>query len=229
MPVELILVCLGAGALAALATPVTAREIDREHRVRPVSRPGVALASAAPSVIVTASVWARSDFASPVDAIATLLAFTALAVWGVALAAIDLGTHRLPNRLVLPAYPVLAALLVIACLGGHAWADAARALIAGLVLFALYAALRAVSGRGLGGGDVKLAGVLGIATGWLGWDAVIVGVIGTFVVGGLVAVALMAVGRARASTAIPFGPSMLGGSALGVALGLPLAQWYLQR
>lgn len=76
-------------------------------------------------------------------------------------------------------------------------------------------------------GDVKLAGVIGLVLGWVGWSALAVGALAAFLLGGLVGLALIVLGRARRSTGIPFGPWMLGGAWVGILLGDPIARAYL--
>ena len=61
-----------------------------------------------------------------------MLAFCFLGALGVALAAIDLSVQRLPDRLVLPAYPVTIVLLAFAALIGHTEGALGRALLATL-------------------------------------------------------------------------------------------------
>jgi leader peptidase (prepilin peptidase)/N-methyltransferase len=78
----------------------------------------------------------------------------------------------------------------------------------------------------MGLGDVKLAGVLGLYLGWLGWSSVLVGTFAGFLLGGVLGVALLLVRRASGRTAIPFGPFMLAGALLAVFLADPIASWY---
>ena len=89
------------------------------------------------------------------------------------------------------------------------------------MLFALYFLLMVVSpgGGGLGFGDVKLAIVLGMLLGWVGWGPVIVSVMAAFVLGGLVSVVLLALRRVSRQSSIAFGPAMIAGA--WVALVLP--------
>jgi len=141
-----------------------------------------------------------------------LTAYGAFAVLSVVLTVIDLRTHRLPDRLVLPAYPAAAILLALAA---FLRADPARLLsVAGgaIVLFAFYLLLRMLRPGAMGGGDVKLAGLIGAFLGYLGWDAVLGGAIAGFVFGGLVAAALLLARRARAANRLAFGPWMLLGA-----------------
>jgi leader peptidase (prepilin peptidase)/N-methyltransferase len=158
-----------------------------------------------------------------------LPAFLFFAALMIVLTAIDLQHKRLPDRLVLPAYPVLAALLAVAAATGDTWGSFGRALLGGLVLFAVYLVLALINPAGLGGGDVKLAGVLGMALGWFGWGPVAVGGFAGFFLGALIGGSTMLVGRAGRKTEIPFGPFMIAGTYLGLAVGGPIADWYLQR
>ena len=139
-------------------------------------------------------------------------------VLAVRLAAVDAATHRLPDRIVLPAYPVSALLLGTAALAaGDGFRIAAMAL-AGVVLFGAYFLLRFSSPSGLGFGDVKLAGVLGLYLGFLGWPYVLAGTVAGFLLGGLWGLWLIVSRRGTAKTAIAFGPFMLAGAALAMAL-----------
>jgi leader peptidase (prepilin peptidase)/N-methyltransferase len=80
----------------------------------------------------------------------------------------------------------------------------------------LVLALVSPGGGGLGFGDVKLAGVLGLLLGWLGWGPVVVSVLGAFVSGGVLALILLLAGRAGRSSHIAFGPSMIVGAWVAV-------------
>lgn len=150
-----------------------------------------------------------------------------LAAVGLALALIDLDVRRLPDAIVLPAYPVTAALLGLAAVVEHDGAAALRALAGGLLLYGLYFALAVARPGGMGFGDVKLAGVLGAVLGYAGWSALAVGAFSAFVLGGLVGVALVASGVLRRRGHLPFGPFMLVGAALGVVAGGAVGHWYL--
>ncbi len=157
-----------------------------------------------------------------------LPAYLYLAAIAVALALIDLDVHRLPDAIVLPSYPVLAVLLLGAsALEGDGGA-ALRAVVGGAGLYLLYLALALARPGGMGFGDVKLAGLLGAALAWHSWAALAAGAFAAFLLGGAVGLALVAVHRAGARTAIPFGPFMLLGSGLGLWIGRDVAGWYLR-
>ncbi len=155
-----------------------------------------------------------------------LPAYLYLAGIAVALAVIDFDVHRLPNAIVLPSYLVAAALLVPPVLVHGDWSAALRGLIAMAVLWSFYFALAFVHPGGMGFGDVKLAGLLGLYLGWLSWSSVLVGTFTGFLLGGLVGVALLVTRKATRRSAIPFGPAMLAGALLAVFLAGPVADWY---
>jgi leader peptidase (prepilin peptidase) / N-methyltransferase len=143
-----------------------------------------------------------------------LLAFVFLGALGVTLAAIDISVQRLPDRLVLPAYPVMIVLLGIAALIGHNGTALVRALIGGLALAGVYLVLALLRPGGIGGGDVKLAGLTGLALGWLGWPILIAGAVLGFILSAVVSLALIAARRITLRSMICFGPFMLGGALL---------------
>jgi leader peptidase (prepilin peptidase)/N-methyltransferase len=156
-----------------------------------------------------------------------LPAYLYLAAIAVALALIDLDVHRLPDAIVLPSYPVALVLLGAASVLGGDGAAFVRALVGALALFGLYGLLWFVRPGGMGLGDVKLAGVLGLYLGWWGFDALAVGGFLAFVLGGLVSLPLLLSGRAGRRTAIPFGPSMLAAALAALVVAAPLSAWYL--
>lgn len=143
-------------------------------------------------------------------------------VVGVVLSVIDIRTHRLPHRIVLPSYPIALAVLAVSCLAGMPWARLGGAVAGMLVMAAFYALLRVLSRRGMGGGDVTLAGLIGIFLGWQGWGAVFIGLLAAFVLGGVYSLMLILARRAQRRTAIPFGPWMVAGAWIGVLTGARL-------
>ena len=143
-----------------------------------------------------------------------LPAFLLLAVAGVLLTVVDLQHRLLPNRVVLPALACGVVLLLLPALADGAWDQLLRAALGAAALFAAYLALALVSPGGLGMGDVKLAALLGLYLGWLGWAAVVLGALAGFVVQAAVALALLATRRIGLRGELPFGPAMLAGAAL---------------
>jgi leader peptidase (prepilin peptidase)/N-methyltransferase len=130
----------------------------------------------------------------------------------------DLDVHRLPDGLVLPAYPALLALLAAASVGARDWRPLVGALVSMAVVYGLYLVMALVSPGSLGYGDVKLAGLIGLALGWLGPGRVLLGVLVGFVLGGLAALVLLVAQRAGLKSHIAFGPAMLVGALAALAL-----------
>jgi leader peptidase (prepilin peptidase)/N-methyltransferase len=93
-----------------------------------------------------------------------------------------------------------------------------RGALAAVLCGAAYLVVALLPGGGLGFGDVKLAAVLGFALGWIGWPAVLAGLILPHVINGPVALFLLVSGRARRGTALPLGPALLAGALLAVAI-----------
>lgn len=157
---------------------------------------------------------------------ATLWAWLAVALIGAVLAFVDLAHHRLPDRLVGPLYLVVMLLLLIPSVTSGDWAAYLRALLGAVAMFVAYFLLALIYPAGMGMGDVKLAGALGLALGYLGWAYVIVGFLAAFFLGSFVGLALLALRRVDRKTPIPFGPFMIVGSVLAVVLTGGLAQLY---
>lgn len=165
------------------------------------------------------SVWGHSVF---------LVALLWFAGASVALAVIDLQTHRLPNAIVYPTIIVAALSTTFSAVALDSIELFARALAGGGILFAFYLALALIWEGGMGLGDVKLAAAIGIYLGYVGWEALIVGAFAAFIVGGLASVVLLARGAATGKTAIPFGPCMLIGAWAGIFFGDWIAFAYLR-
>jgi leader peptidase (prepilin peptidase)/N-methyltransferase len=156
-----------------------------------------------------------------------VVAFLYLAAISIVLTLIDLDTKRLPNSIVLPSYLVGGLLLTVASWLTGDWQALLRAGIGMVALYTFYFLLRLVRPGGMGGGDVKLAGVLGLYLGWVGWGALAVGAFAAFLIGGIWGIGLIIAGRAGRKTAIPFGPWMILGAWVGVFAGNAVGRWYV--
>lgn len=156
------------------------------------------------------------------------------AVMAVRLTVIDVRHHLLPDRIVFPSYAVAGVLLIGAAAsqvasGAQTAADpdggagflgvpGLRVLAGGALLWLFYFLLRTAYPPGMGFGDVKLAGVLGMYLGFLGWTHVFAGTFAAFLLGGLWSLGLLAVRRGTLKSDIPFGPFMLAGAAAAMLL-----------
>ena len=95
------------------------------------------------------------------------------------------------------------------------------------LLFAFYFVLVLVYPSGMGFGDVKLAGVLGLYLGWVSWGAVVLGTFTAFLIGAVVGIVVMLAGKGGRKTKIPFGPFMFVGAGLALVLAQPVVDWYV--
>ena len=151
-----------------------------------------------------------------------------LASVSIALSLIDVDVRRLPDAIVLPSYPVLLALLGVASAGSGDWDALLRAGLGAVAGFGFYFALAFVYPAGMGFGDVKLAGVLGMALAWYGWGELVVGVFLGFLLGGVVGVLLIVARLGTRKTMLPFGPYMILGAWLAIGGADRLVDAYLR-
>lgn len=150
-----------------------------------------------------------------------------LAGAGIALALIDADTSRLPDVIVGSTFVVVLALLVVASAGSDAWSALLRGLVGAAASYAFFLLLAVARPGGMGGGDVKLSAVLGLATAWVGWGALLAGLFVGFALGAVTGVGLMAAGRATRRTPLPFGPFLIAGAFVGVFGGNAVASAYV--
>lgn len=193
----------------------------------PLVELGTALFFAAVAWWGVASGELGSLLGSPAGVLIGLVGFLYLAAISIALAIIDLETQRLPNVIVLPAYVVGALLLAASAILGGQPEVLLGAGIGMAALFLFYFLLVLIYPKGMGLGDVKLAGVLGLYLGFLGWGQLAVGAFGAFVLGGVFSIVLLIIGRAGRKTRVPFGPWMLAGAWVGIFSGEQVSTWYL--
>ncbi|ARU54029.1 leader peptidase (prepilin peptidase)/N-methyltransferase [Cellulosimicrobium cellulans] len=184
------------------------RRDDLAREARVAGRPGAALTVLA---ALGAAWWSGLSWATP--------ALVLVAGAGALVAVIDARTHRLPDVVVLPTWLGAVLLLAVAALGTGDDAALVRALVGGALGFGAYAALRIAYPPGLGFGDVKLAGMLGTPLAWLGWGDLVTGLVLPFLLGGVWALGLVVLRRARRDTAVPFGPFMVAGAGVAAVLG----------
>ncbi|MCX6395215.1 MAG: A24 family peptidase [Propionibacteriales bacterium] len=176
------------------------------------ARPGLALRSS------LATSWVAGALAASVGPAPALLVLLPLVPIGVALAVIDWHTTLLPTKIIAPAYALVVACILVAGLLDGSREPVVRAAIGWAVMGGFFVLLWLIYPRGLGYGDVRLSGVLGLALGYVGWAALVTGMYGAFLIGGLGGAllgSLKIVNRKR----FPFGPFMLVAAVLGIVLG----------
>lgn len=144
----------------------------------------------------------------------------------VALAVIDIRHRIIPNRLVYPSFVIFAAAIVVADLAG-AGPNAPRAALGTLAYGGGLLVVALVSPRGMGMGDVKLAGLIGLVLGALGLRFVAVAAGAGVLLGGVAAIAALIAGASR-KQALPFGPFLAAGAVVAALFGEQLASAYLR-
>lgn len=154
-------------------------------------------------------------------------AFLVLAAVALALTLIDLDTRRLPDVLTLGVVPVLVALLALSSVVSGDWSAFWRGLAGAGALFGFYFGLLVIYPSGMGFGDVKFALSLGLAMGYIGWGTLVVGAFAAFLLGGVLSIVLLALGKVTRKSGLPFGPWMALGAAVGIGFGEQIADAYL--
>lgn len=164
-----------------------------------------------------------------------LLPWLVLVAVGPVLGYVDLRTRLLPTAIVAPAYAALVVLLVVSAAAEStvqgtvhvAAAALLRALLGWAAMGGFYLALWFIGPPGLGYGDVRLAGLLALGLGYVGWAQLVSGLYLGFVVGGATSLVLVVLRRATLKSQLPFGPAMLLGALLGLVVGPQLAGWVM--
>lgn len=144
-----------------------------------------------------------------------------------ALAVYDLRWYILPNRIVYPLF-ILAILISFAPIVSHAGikstiVDALIGMAIGGGLF--YVLFVASNGSWIGGGDVRLGGLLGLIVG--GPFAAMLMLMTASGVGTLIAVPLVMAGKAKRNTRIPFGPLLIVGAIVAELFAASIKHWSL--
>lgn len=156
--------------------------------------------------------------------VTTAAAFTAVAVggasgwyavaqyWiaflGAGLLLVDSAVQRLPNVLTLPAGVGALVLLTAAAAAGEP-GSLSRAVAVAAAAGALFTAA-ALGGMGLG--DAKLAVSLGALLGWRSWQAALVALVTSYLLGAVVAIGLLVAGRRHRKSQLAFGPFLIIGT-----------------
>jgi leader peptidase (prepilin peptidase) / N-methyltransferase len=162
-------------------------------------------------------------FAASIGADVVLAPFSVFGLSLVAISFVDVERYLVPNRIVYPTLAVAAPLLVLSSAVDHRWESSERAALAGAVSFAAFLLLHLAVPRGMGYGDVRLAGLVGMTVGWLGLGHAFVAFFSAFVLGALFGAAVMVVTGHGRKTRIPFAPFLAAGAVLSVVWGTPIA------
>ena len=154
-----------------------------------------------------------------------LIGFCALGAALVALVWIDLHEFRLPREITHIALMIGAITLAAAALVNDEPERIWQAALGAAIALALMGLIYKVSRGGMGGGDVRLAPLLGMYLGYLNPGIVPIGLFLGFLLGAVIGVAAMAIGKAGRKTALPFGPFLAAGTTIAVFVGQDLVNW----
>jgi leader peptidase (prepilin peptidase)/N-methyltransferase len=155
-----------------------------------------------------------------------LPSYLVLAAALVALSVIDLRLFLLPNRIV---FPLAGSSLVLLGLGALAEDERGAygpGVLAGAIAFVAFALLHIVSPRSMGFGDVKLAFVLGLFLGYLGWGELVLGLFLGFLYGAVIGIGLIVTKLRTRRDHVPFGPFLAAGTMTAVLVGGAILDWY---
>ncbi len=221
MTAALIVGCGVAGAVVGVWLPVEVVPSEDGRTVAagptPIPETVVHEAWGRAMVLATAGVWA--GLAASFGAVWQLPADLLVGAGLVALTVVDLRYQLLPRRIVIPLGLGALALFGLAAAATGAGDAFLRAVLSAAVAFVVFAVLRFVNPAGLGGGDVTLAAVLGLALGWQSVDAVLAGLGLGIVLAAVFALVGLAARRLRRDTALSYGPFL----ALGTLIVLLFA------
>jgi leader peptidase (prepilin peptidase)/N-methyltransferase len=182
-----------------------------------------------PALLAVVSAVVLGAFAARIGADVVLAAYAVFGLSMVAISAVDLERYIIPNRIVYPTLALLIPLFVVASAVDHRWGSLGRAAIAGAVAFVGFFTLHLIYPGGMGFGDVRLAGVIGLALGWLGLGHAFVGFFAGFVLGAVIGIVVIAVTGGGRKTKIPFGPFLAAGAVLSIVWGTPAANALFHR
>lgn len=157
---------------------------------------------------------------------AELPAYLYLAALGVALVVIEFDVRQLPHSVILPSYLVTAVLLMPAGATTADWYSGIRALAGMAAMLALYFALALAYPNGLGFGDVKLAGLIGLYLGWLSWNALFLTAVGGLLIACAGGVTALAIRHTPRGGAVVLGPCLMSAAVLALFLTAPISTWY---
>jgi len=176
--------------------------------------------------LATAALFAAAALRLGDDDPAALPAFLVVFAALLAISAVDLERFIVPNRILYPALFMAAPLLVVAAALDGDWSSLLGAVLGGALGWVLLFAIHMASPKGMGFGDVRLAGLIGMLLGWLSIGHVLLGLFLAFLTAAVVGVGLMLTGVRGRKDRVPFGPFLALGAIAAVFVGGPILSWY---
>lgn len=155
-----------------------------------------------------------------------LPAFLVVVAGLIAISAVDLERFIVPNRILYPTLFIAAPLLLLAGALEDDWSSVRTAAIGGVLAWGLLLVIHLISPKGMGFGDVRLAGLIGMTTGWLSVGHVLVALFLGFLTASVVGVSLIFLKLKGRKDKVPFGPFLATGAYLAILFGNPIIDWY---
>lgn len=236
--------CAAAGGVAGLVLDEVAARIPRPAPAPkiPVDGADGALAETLPapepylppppgvlehvlSVLVTAFLFGAAAVRFGPDP--ALAAYCVLFAGLVAVSVADIRVGLVPRKLLYPTLVLMVVALVAASAVSGEYHRLLQAAVGGVGAFVVFFIIWFISPRSMGMGDVRLAGVIGVGLGWIGYRQLYLGFLVAFIVGVVIGVAKMLVQGGGRKTSLPFGPALAVGAVVGVLWGTQLANlWF---
>ena len=144
------------------------------------------------------------------------LGYLVLTAWP--LAKTDILERRLPNKYVLPAFPITWLGQLLAGVNGAGFSNMLWALLAGVVTFTLSLLINRLGLLGMG--DVKLMTVMALALGWFSTLLPIIALGLSFLIAGVVAFWLLLRRKIKLGGSMPLGPYLIAGFLGAVTLAV---------
>jgi len=144
-----------------------------------------------------------------------------------AVSLIDLDHQLIPNRVLFPGLGIAGACLGIAALIDGAGSSFLRGILAGIVYFAVLLVVAIVARGGFGMGDVKLALLLGLFVGFVGWGELAVAFVLAILLGGVASLGLLLFTRKAKGSKFAYGPYLVAGAWIAIFWGAGILDWYL--
>lgn len=154
------------------------------------------------------------------------IALFCLAILTMPLIYIDLQYKRLPNVLTYSGISIGFLNVFAACVSQNDFSPLLHATKSFLLPSLFFYSLHLISRGGMGMGDVKLAGMVGILLFQMPQSTLILGLFLAFLLGAITGLVLMSLGRATRKTSIPFGPFILIGIWIAIAMSAQFEEWF---
>lgn len=210
---------VGGGLVAVWLARIVPASMEIEERPRPWWWWGIAC------VVGGFYGWAATEAVTPGTVIPAFMVFGGATL---ALTLIDLDHQLLPNRVLFPALGGAGFLLGIGALWDGSSAALLRGVLGGVAYFLGLLAFALIARGGFGMGDVKLALLLGLFLGYIGWGEVALGAVLAVMLGGIASVLLL-VSRSKGRGAkFAYGPYLVAGAWVSIIWGERILEWYLR-